>query len=263
LKLGSGGPLTVSKVLTILVAAASLAACTRHDQTAAKEDEAKKPHNGPETIRVESGETYLVERVSGFDLSRLPQNSDLKMADGDLAKYAIEGCSLDSAPQYAPTRCDVYVQPDSAGTLIGYAFVSVDAKGAHFNTVTTLNSQKQAGGGDCYLSGTIWDERANFERTVADASRDFSGRQMYRVFKNGAGNDLVSPVDPNDPLYDQEGAFGVWYLTKSGDKLRIAQERWNYCYKDHSVSMDDVFYRAVSLTRVRKQDPPRRPRPQP
>lgn len=204
----------------------------------------------PETLQVAGGQVYSVERVSRLEAAQLPQNSDLKMADGDLAKYAIDGCSLDTAPQYAPTRCDVYVQPDKTGTLIGYAFVLVDANGARFNTVTTLNERKQPGGGVCYLSGTIWDEGANYDRAVADTSRNFSGRQMYRVFKNGAGDDLVTPVDPNEQVDDQDGAYGVWYLTREGDKLRIAQERWNYCYQDNSVTVDDVFYRAVSLMKM-------------
>lgn len=248
-----GGSVKAWKVLATLTVAGSLAACSRAEQHSTKQGaEATAPRANPETVQVAGGQAYSVERVSRLDTAQLPQNSDLKMADGDLAKYAVEGCSLDVAPQYAPTRCDVYVQPDKSGTLIGYAFVLADAKGAHFNTVTTLNERKQLGGGDCYLSGTTWDQGANYEKVVADTSRDFNGRQMYRVFKNGAGDDLVSPVDPNGAVDNEEGAYGVWYLTKEGDKLRIAQERWNYCYKDDSVTVDDVFYRAVSLTKMTK-----------
>jgi hypothetical protein len=204
----------------------------------------------PEVVKSPNGLAYAVERVTGFDISKAPQNSDLKMADGDLAKYAIEACSLDVAVKYAPERCDVYVQPDRAGTLVGYAFVSRDAKGAHFQTVTTLNEQKQPGGGACYLSGTIYDDKSNGEKAVADPSRDFTGRQMYSVTKNGSGAELVSEVDPNDTAGGGDGSWGVWYITKEGDKLRIAQERWNYCYKDDNVNVDDVYYRAVSLVRV-------------
>jgi hypothetical protein len=46
-----------------------------------------------------------------------------------------------------------------------------------------------------------------------------------------------------------EAAIGVWYLTKQRDKLRIAQERWNYCYDNKGVSIDDIYFHALSLIR--------------
>ena len=109
------------KVLATITVAGSLAACSRGEQHSTKQGaEATAPRANPEIVQVAGGQAYSVERVSRLNAAELPQNSDLKMVDGDLARYAIEGCSLDVAPQYAPTRCDVYVQPDKAGTLIGY-----------------------------------------------------------------------------------------------------------------------------------------------
>lgn len=63
---------------------------------------------------------------------------------------------------------------------------------------------------------------------------------------------MNKPIAP-DALqeYDSDPDFklGVWYITKQGNKLRIAQERWNYCYDDQNVVVDDVYYRALSLIR--------------
>lgn len=237
--------------IAIVVLAATVAGCLKpSDQDSQAGPGLKANANAPaDLVETSAGLTYRVERVAGFDVSKLPQNSDLKMADGDVAKYAVEGCGLDAAPQFAPDRCDVYVQADPGGTLIGYAFVTQNRQGARFDTITTLNAEKQPGGGACYLHGAIYDGQANYGTPVADPSRDFEGRQMYAVSKNGAGDDLVSEVAPSDGP-DSEGALGVWYLTKQGDKFRIAQERWNYCYKDPDVAIDDVFYRAVSLQKV-------------
>lgn len=236
---------------TALVALACLGSgCSKGDS---KRDSSKAPpgatSNKPsELISTSSGVSYSVSRVAGFDTSRLPKNNDLKMADGDLARFAVGGCDLDVAAQYAPTRCDLYVQSDGAGTLIGYAFVSGDGKRVRIETATILNDERQPGGGSCYLGGTIYDNASS--APVSDSSRDFTGRQMYSTWENGSGSQLVSEVDPNAEVTDEAGATGVWYVTKQGNKLRISQERWNYCYARHDVYIDDVFYRAVGLEKV-------------
>ncbi len=237
--------------IAIVAVAAMAAGCSKPsgDHSPAGPGPKASGEASADVVKTSAGLAYAVKRVAGFDASRLPQNSDLKMADGDVAKYAVEGCGLDAAAQFAPDRCDVYVQADQGGTLIGYAFVTRTRQGARFDTVTTLNAEKQPGGGACYLHGAIYDSQASYGTPVADPSRDFEGRQMYAVSKNGAGDDLVSEVAPTDES-DGEGALGVWYLTKQGDKLRIAQERWNYCYKNPDVAIDDVFYRVVSLEKV-------------
>lgn len=110
--------------------------------------------------------------------------------------------------------------------------------------MTTLNAEKQPGGDACYLDGAIYDSQANCGTPVADPSRDFEGRQMYAVSKNGAGDDLVSEVAPSDGP-DSEGALGVWYLTKLADKLRIARALESLL-QDPDVAID----RAVSLEKV-------------
>jgi len=128
------------------------------------------------------------------------------MVDGDLAKYAGTACTLDVLPpETAPARCDMYVQPDKAGTLVGYAAVSQFADGVSIETAIT------AGGRGCTLSGKIYD--SNYEKPVSDASRDFDGRMLYSAWKNYRGEFLVSQVHP-DNIDSQTGALGVWYIAK-------------------------------------------------
>lgn len=200
-----------------------------------------------ETLKSKGG-VYAVERVPGVNPDQLPQNSDLKMADQNLVKYAETVCSLDVKPEYAPSRCDIYVQPDKAGTLIGYAIVTQNNKeGARFQTVTALNERKESG--DCWLDGKLAGADSNYNRPVADISQNFDARSMYAAWEKEPGNFLVtepSPETDEDPNY----AMGVWYVEKKGDKLRISQERWNYCYRDKDVSIDDVFYRLLGLKRM-------------
>lgn len=202
-----------------------------------------------ETYKSPAGVAYKIERVATLKAEDLPQNSDLKMVDGDLAKYAVEACSIDVKVQFAPGRCDIYVQPDKSGTLIGYAVITQDKDGARLNTITTLNAQKQSRGATtCGLQGIVYGDGENYSAPVKDASRDFGGQITYSAWEKDPSNWLVSQVKPDDTS-DQQGALGVWYVKKQGDKLRINQERWNYCYTDSGVYMDDVFSRAISLIR--------------
>jgi hypothetical protein len=76
---------------------------------------------------------------------------------------------------------------------------------------------------------------------------------MFSAWEKEPGNFVVSQVDPNsDADENPEAALGVWYLAKKGDKLRISQERWNYCYGDPSVNVDEVFLRAITLLKAPK-----------
>ncbi len=209
----------------------------------------------PEEYKSPQGTIYVIRRQPDFKTDNLPQNSDLKMVDGDLAKYASSVCILDVPASSAPIRCDLYVQADKSGTLIGYAALVQDALGVSIHTATTLNEQKEPGGTECSLDGKIYDQKANYSKPVTDASGDFDGQTMYSAWQKEPGNYVVSEVDPNDqPDLGPDTALGVWYESKKAGKLRISQERWNYCYSDSSVNVDDVFYLAVSLLKVDKAD---------
>lgn len=199
-----------------------------------------------ETYKSPEGVSYAVTRIPGFK-GDLPPNSDLKMADNDLGKYAETLCTLDVPADTAPRRCDIYVQSDPSGTLIGYAVVWEDGKGVGFQTVTTLNEKKQPGGEGCSIEGQLAGTGADWQKPVRDASKDFSGQYMYSAWEKDPGNWMVAPAD-SEPLPDN-ASTGVWYVEKKGTKLHIYQERWNYCYRDSSVNVDDVFYEAVSLAR--------------
>lgn len=202
-----------------------------------------------ETYKSPQGVTYKVDRVGNLTPQGLPQNSDLKMADGDLAKYAQEACGLDFRPEYAPARCDIYVQPDKAGTLIGYAVVTQTKDGSRLSTATSLNAQKQPHGSTtCGIDGLIYGSGEDYTKAAKDSSRDFEGQIRYSAWEKDPGNWLVSQVGPNDQD-DRQGSLGVWYVEKQGAKLRINQERWNYCYADSGVQIDDVFTLAITLVR--------------
>jgi hypothetical protein len=221
-----------------------------------------KPHGdapqtaSPETYKSPQGTLYAVSRVPGVKQSDLPVNADFKMADLDLAKYAGTACALDVPPKYAQDRCDIYVQSDPNGTLIGYAILTQDHNGVNLNTATTLNEKKEPGGKRCIISGKIESIGISPIKQIADANKDFDGQFMYSAWQKDPGNYLISPASSDD-LADVEPdhALGVWYVAKKGDKLRISQERWNYCYSDSSVNVDDVFYRAISLTRIMPEKP--------
>lgn len=237
------------KLLTLLSILASGCQQSQNDQAAGADGGVAGSVAAPiDSYTSPQGVAYRVQRVPGVTREQLPVNSDLKMADFDLAKYAETLCSLAVPPSEAPQSCDVYVQPDNSGTLIGYAALIQDGKDVSFTTATTLNEKKQAGGGSCYLGGKLSGSGEDWDKPIRDLGKDFTGQFGYVAWEKEPGNWLVAPMD--DSASQQEGAGGMWYLEKKAQKLRIYQERWNYCYKDSTVSVDDVYYLAVSLVRT-------------
>ena len=237
----------MARISLILLAAflATTAACSNRSGVS---NEQASEKSKMETIKSPQGAVYSVERVGSLKAADLPTNSDLKMADNDLAKYAQTLCSLDVPVNTAPQRCDIYVQPDKTGTLIGYAAVTQEKQGISLQTAATLNAEKASSGTGCAVYGKLYDG----QNQIKNASTDFEARIEYSAWEKEPGNWLVSEQGPNDTADDNpSAALGVWYVAKKGDKLHINQERWNYCYPTNTdVNMDDVFYRAMTLKRT-------------
>ena len=194
-------------------------------------------------LQTESGR-YRVELGSKLNTNVLPSNADLKMVDGDLSRYAIKLCDLDFANNLRPDRCEVFVQPDRSGLLVGYAVLT---QGRIVSIDTAVETDRQKGGLGCFVGGDL--ENSNFDNPKAklNIGRNFEARLAYNAWEKGPGDWMVAPLsdDPN-----QEGATGVWYVKRLGNKLRISQERWNYCYSGSKVYIDEVFNHALTLTRA-------------
>ncbi len=200
-----------------------------------------------QTIEIGGGSVFTVER---YDLNEmvLPSNSDLRMVDGDLVRYAAQICELDAEFSVAPQRCDVFVQPDQNGQMIGYAVLRQTEAGVTIHTYVKTNAQAGQAANGCWLGGTIYQNGSGYVRAVSSSSTPFEGQMMYSSWERSPGDFLVSPIGANTPVNeDTEGALGVWYLTYADNKLRIAQERWNYCYSN--VAIDEVFTRAISFVK--------------
>jgi hypothetical protein len=191
---------------------------------------------------------YTVDLAPNANSSELPANSDLLMADRDVAKYAETLCGLD-LPQ-GPKRCDVYAQSDKAGTLVGYIAVKQGASAVTLESALTLGDRSSSKAG-CYIGGKLSSSETGDDLQPGEASRDFHARTMYSAWEKEPGNWLVVTDEQGDPSenVNADAAMGVWYLERKGNNLRVQQERWNYCYKDSSVSVDDVFRRVISLTK--------------
>lgn len=196
----------------------------------------------PSVLNTEAGR-YRIDRASDLDAATLPQNADLKMLDGDIARYAAKLCGLESSIEPHPTRCDLFVQPDRNGLLIGYALLKQNDRASIETAVETDRARSGLG---CWISGDI--ENADFEHPDAklNIGDNFEGRMSYAAWEKDPGNWMVAPVSDDA---DQEGSIGVWYVKRSEEKLRITQERWSYCYSDSHVNVDEVFRRAVALVR--------------
>lgn len=191
-----------------------------------------------ETYQSKKGKTYTIER---FKVGPLPQNADLKMVDGDIVRYAQDKCGLDVYNDQA-LRCDVFVQNDQTGKLIGYAVLMQTATNTDLQTFINLNEQL-APGKSCGIQGSLYryDDGKSEWVKLNNASGDFDTRIVYNAWNRGDGETLVAEEKPDSTEPStSEGATGVWYIAKKGNKLRIQQERWNYCYDNRDVNIDEV-----------------------
>lgn len=199
----------------------------------------------PETVKGRDGILFDVERYQ-LGEAALPSNSDLKMVDGDIARYAAGLCEIEDGFAEPMERCDVFVQPDLDGLMTGYAVLRQTAKGVAISTKVATNPQKGLAADGCWIGGTIYNAGSGYSKPVMSALTAFEGQMMYSAWERSPGDFIVSEVNAATPVEgNSDGANGVWYLTLKDNKLRIAQERWNYCYKDANV--DEVFIRAISL----------------
>lgn len=197
----------------------------------------------PPVVETASGR-YRVELHRKLDPTSLPQNADLKMVDGDLTQYAIKLCKLDFPNKLRPDRCEVFAQPDRSGLLVGYAVLT---QGREVSIDTAVQTDPQKGGLGCFVGGDL--ENSDFDNPAAklNIGRNFEARLAYNAWEKSPGDWMVAPV--NDDL-NQEGAIGVWHVKRMNNKLRISQERWNYCYSDSKLYIDEVFNHALTLRRV-------------
>lgn len=218
---------------------------TNAKMVALNSDSAVNPIEGSDDFRSDAGPTYHLEK---HQVGALPQNADLKMLDGDLVQYSARLCHIDILKDPAK-RCDVYVQNDPAGNLIGYAAVLQNASGVSLDTATTLNEIKSPGE-SCALNFNLyqWNENNKEYVPVANSSNDFQARIVYSYWDRGDGQKLVSEIKPDGSSDEPEnGSQGVWFVEKKDKNLRIQQERWNYCYTDENLVIDEVFKLALSF----------------
>lgn len=216
----------------------NVAGNTAADSTANASGEASRPA----TIETAAGR-YRVEIAPNPNQFSMPQNADLKMLDGDVTQYAVKLCGLDFANTLRPERCEMFVQPDKTSMLVGYAVVK---QGTKPSIETAIETDREKTGLGCWISGDL--ENTDFEHPKArlNVGRDFEARLAYNAWEKTPGNWMVGAVTDDG---DQEGAIGVWYIKHSGDKLRVTQERWSYCYSDPKVFVDEVFKHVLTLAR--------------
>lgn len=223
-----------------------LVACSESPNASATAKGSASPTSAGSTTSVvlntESGR-YQVDLDGRIDPKTLPSNAAIKMADGDLAEYSRHLCGLDFANKLRPDRCDVYVQTDPKGLLVGYATI---LQGQGVRIETELETDRSRGGLGCFVSGEL--VNTDFENPEAklDPSKNFQARLGYSAWEKSPGNWMVSPGDDD---VDTQGARGMWYIKRSNNKLRISQERWSYCYGSDTY-VDEVFNRALTLTRI-------------
>ncbi|GEO00640.1 hypothetical protein NSE01_24720 [Novosphingobium sediminis] len=203
------------------------------------------------TITSAEGRAYKIEQATTIKPNELPTNSDFKMADKDITKYARKICGLDAGTKGTPIdRCDVFVQPDIGGTIIGYAALIQDPSGVRLESALQLNEKKVGlASSGCGISGDLYTMDGP---RVTDASKDFVSQISYSAWEKTPGNWLVTTTESDGNIDENSNAaFGTWYIKRTGDKLQINQERWNYCYPSNvEVNIDDIFYRVLTLNQI-------------
>ncbi|PKQ00007.1 MAG: hypothetical protein CVT74_05735 [Alphaproteobacteria bacterium HGW-Alphaproteobacteria-13] len=194
---------------------------------------------------------FSVDMAPNVDLQSLPQNTDLKMLDGDVVQYAAQLCHYDLKPQFQPKRCDVFVQADKTGVLLGYVTITQDDKGAWLDSDITLNDPQSRGKSGCGISGRLFDFMETASNVAPNIAGDFHARISWQAWEKEPGNWMfAADDDPADQQDIPDAARGVWYIERKGNNLRLEQERWNYCSSE--VVVEDVFRRVVTLSKKEK-----------
>lgn len=184
------------------------------------------------SISNKDGEKFAVKLFDTIPHEQLPSSSSLQMVDGDIARFAAELCDIDHD---SPDRCDVYASSGAVGVIQGYLVLKTSGE------VTMLDSSA-----NCGLAGPLFTDSSNRTR-ISLIGTDFEAHVPYAAWERGPGDVLlIGSDDPwNNPR--SEALLGSWFITTRGDKLRLTQDKWNYC--DRASSIDEVFLRVVSLQR--------------
>ena len=135
----------------------------------------------------------------------LPQTYDMKFA-GDVSSYIRLKCSGFAA------QCDVFVQGNRKGSLIGYLFIRQESDGSvYFESDTWTNDERV-----CVILG-------NFDGAHFNAIDNFERRSAFQA--NTAARN--------------KGDKGGYLITRAGEHLRVQDDKWNYCYETKTI--DDVW----------------------
>jgi hypothetical protein len=132
----------------------------------------------------------------------LPQTDEMKLA-GDPSSYVRTKCSGFSA------SCDVFVQGNGKGSLVGYLFIRQESDGSVYFESDALTDDGRV----CVILG-------NFDGSRFEATEDFEQRSSFQS-QRGKTND------------------GGYLIKRSGERLRVRDDKWNYCYDAKSI--DDVW----------------------
>lgn len=146
--------------------------------------------------------------------TKTPITSAMKLISGDYAEYLERDCGL----MWRVASCDLYEQTDSGGALRGYLTIMEGEDGSFSFVTETLTAANR----ECYLSGSL-------ENVEGSPRADFTARSSFSV---GSGDDE---------------AYGMIYLERVGNNLRVTDERWNYCYDDRHI--DDIYVLRGSMNR--------------
>jgi hypothetical protein len=188
---------------------------------------------------------YAVSVNNNLDKSTLPMNADLKMLDGDIIQYGLKLCGLDFANKLSPDRCEVFIQPDKAGLLVGYVALQ---QGIDVRISTDIKTDMAKSGLGCFLNGVLENSDYNKAGSKPDISQNFQARLPFFGEKKSSGDWMISSEE------SQGSAGGMWYVKRVGNNLRISQERWSYCYSDNRLYVDEVFRHALTFNRIIKPD---------
>lgn len=195
-----------------------------------------------QTVETKSGR-YRYEVSAEIDLHTLVNNTDLKMLDGNLGLYAIQLCGLDFNNKLRPDRCDVFTQTEENRLLKGY--VTLTQSGDAASISTALETDVRKGGGGCYMLGDLRQGNYFLNGAPVNISGDFEAYIEFYRWEASPGNWKIS-----NEIANEDATEGRWNIKRARNKLRINQERWNYCYSNPEIYIEEVFTHLVTLTKV-------------
>lgn len=186
-----------------------------------------------------------------FKAAELPLNSELAMLDDNVEAFALQMCGFDGKyGAQRPLDCELFSQANPNSSLTGYLILRRMSENDKPEIISAVETIRANGGMACWFEGRLTSTKFDTSVEAFNPYSDFKARLMWESTIAGTGEyrvafdeDRLDDLETNDPT----SARGAWEIERKGQNLKVARERWSYCYKDTEYPVEAVFRSVLKI----------------